>query len=41
MQLQSLSTPEGTFQYLMAFLLVTALFFGLIFAGIYLGYLPG
>ena len=41
MQLPTLTTPEGTFQYLMAVLLVTALFFGLIFAGIYFGYLPG
>ena len=41
MQLPTLSTPEGLFQYLMAFLLTVALFFGLIFAGIYFGYLPG
>ena len=41
MQLPSLSTPEGTFQYLMALLLATALFFGIIFAGVYFGYLPG
>ena len=40
MNLPSLGTPDGAFQYLIALLLAATLFFGLVFAGLYYGFLP-
>jgi hypothetical protein len=40
MEIPSIRTPEGLFEYLVAFLLATILFFGLIFAAAYLGIIP-